>query len=143
MKNIIKLIPCLLLAFALCGCANVPKPVINAAYVQKKANRITSFTLLLVLNNNPHNQDLRDNLAKASAQLRFVTSQPTVSVNDLADIAKSIPVVSEKYGVYIVAGQMFLEEELDTLAVKNPELLRAAGIGMADAIDAALSGLAQ
>ena len=120
------------------GCASTPI-VHDAAYVQNKATRISQFVAGLALAKNPK---AAAPLAKAVADLRIVTAKDTVSIDDLTTIALTVPqVANSKYGFGIAAGQLFFEDELERLAIKNPALLKAAGIGMADGIEAALKAV--
>jgi len=133
-----KLILPLVLSALLCGCATTPA-VRDAAYVQSKAQKISLLVAGAALVNNPQ-PELADKLTKVVAELRQVTQKDQVSVDDLTGIALRIPqVANSKYGFAIAAGQLVFEDELQRLAIKNPELLRAAGIGMANGIEAALN----
>jgi hypothetical protein len=123
----------------LAGCANTPV-VRDAAYVQRKAENISSFIAGEVLRNNPQ-PELREKLQKAADELDIITAKDVVTVNDMANIANSIPeVANSKYGFAIRAGQMILFDELEQLAVSNPTLLKAAGVGMSIGIKRALGG---
>lgn len=126
----------LILTALLCGCASTPI-VRDAAYVQAKAQRISQLVAGAALANNPQ-PALAAKLDKVVLELRAVTQKDQVSIDDLTTIAMSVPqVANSKYGFAIAAGQLVFEDELQRLAIKNPELLRAAGIGMANGIEAA------
>ena len=135
MKNLLWLLP---VCAMFVGCASTPV-VRDAAYYQRKAENITAFTVGEVLRNNT-NPDLRVTLETVAKELELVTMKDVVTINDLADIANRVPqVANSKYGFAIRAGQMILYDELETLAVNNPEKLRGVGRGMADGIRQALA----
>lgn len=120
----------IILTALLCGCATTQDP----AYYQAKADRIATRILVRVLQNNPQPQ-LRVKLAKAADELDIITAKPTVSINDLIDVANSIPEVSNsKYGLGLELGQFILFDELEKISTTNPERLRADGKGISAAI---------
>lgn len=120
------------LSLALVGCVTVSNPerILNKA-------RGTAFIVTAeLLKNHP---DYRDGFVKASADLKFVAETEVLDTAKVFEIINRLPVLENgDISIFIQGAVLMFQDELSSLAVKNPEQVRMAAKGLYQGIDQAL-----
>lgn len=129
------------LAFTGCGVFKVQdtagSPYVTPSYVTTKASAITLIIAGEVMKHNP---DARQQLEVAQKSIREVLGKDQVTGADVANIIAQIPKVqNSKNYFYIQAGVLILQDDLNRVAVANPELFRAALLGADQSLTEVLS----
>lgn len=122
-----KLMSVAIAAALLVGCATTTRT--TEQRVESKAKAITSIVAMHVLAAKPESLP-KFNLALAS--LRILQGKELVGVNEVLNIIQLLPpdALGKDSGIYIADAIIFFSDDLETLAVNNPAVAKAAVNGM-------------
>ena len=135
-NKITTLLLALPLVAALAGCATVAKQPVEVK-VENKAKAITTIVANHVLAAHPEYLP-KFNLALES--LKVIQGKDIVGVNEVLNIVLLLPpdAFGKGTGIYISDAVIFFSDDLETLAVNNPAVAKAAVNGMVAGLERVL-----
>lgn len=133
MKNKILALCCLCSLLFISGCGTF---AFTKSNIETRAKGTSFLVSSKLLRGNP---TWRDGFIQASADLKFVADQETVDVTTVMAIINRLPKLQTgDAAIYVQGALIIFTDELNALAVKNPDEVRLAAKGLYEGIDLAL-----